>query len=105
MKQILDNGMYQCVRQYAMEIHMGGPLSNDYFMNRCKTIYQQMLDLQKGGWLLYQTVDNIRGRVAQHPGDTAESVKNDQLNKKKDPMFWETHFVNTKLKGTCSQFL
>ena len=105
MQEILDNGMYQCVRQYAMEIHMPGPLAKDKFMNRCKTIYQQMLDLQKGGWLLYQNVDNVRARQYYHPKDTQETVKNAQFAGRSDVVLWETHFVNTNLKGKCGQFL
>ena len=84
---------------------MPGPLAKDQFMRRCKTIYQQMLDLQKGGWLLYQNVDNVRGRQYSNPSDTQETVKNAQFAGRSDIVYWETHFVNTKLKGKCSEFL
>ena len=105
MQEILDNGMYQCVRQYAMEIHMFGPLANDKNMKRCKTIYQQMIDLQKGGWLLYQNVDNVRARQEKNPDDTQDTVKMAQFAGGSDIVLWETHFVNTNLKGKCGQFL
>jgi len=108
MHELLNTGLHKCVRQYAMEIHMPGPLSSEKNMNRCRDIYNQLLTLEKSGgwgWKLYQTVDNIRYIKSISPEITQMKIKEHQFDQKIDIVLWENHFVNTALQGNCHDYL
>nr|XP_018670284.1 methyltransferase-like protein 24 [Ciona intestinalis] len=100
MQELLDSGLHQCVRQFAQEIHLMGPLKNEAKLNRCHRIYTQMNELNDHGWRLYNTTDNVRSILLKRPGYT-------QLNNKRgiitggSAVLWETAFVNTEIKGPC----
>jgi len=106
MHELLNTGLYKCVRQYAMEIHMPGPLRNEKNMNRCRDIYEMLLTLEKsGGWQQYQTVDNIRAAKHFNPAITQMKIKENQFNRGSDIVLWENHFVNTAFEGNCHDYL
>ncbi|XP_078494978.1 putative methyltransferase-like protein 24 [Ciona intestinalis] len=100
MQELIDTGLHQCVRQFAQEIHLMGPLQQEPKLNRCHRIYTQMNKLNDHGWQLYNTTDNVRSIWLKHPGYT-------QLNNKRgiitggSAILWETAFVNTEVKGPC----
>uniref|UniRef100_H2ZE30 Methyltransferase domain-containing protein n=2 Tax=Ciona savignyi TaxID=51511 RepID=H2ZE30_CIOSA len=101
MQELLDTGLHQCVRQYAMEIHIAGPLNMPKKLERMRKIHKQMTDLNSHGWRLYNTTDNVRSMLKHNPN------ANQLMNKKtivKDQrmIFWETAFVNLEVKGPCS---
>uniref|UniRef100_H2YK81 Uncharacterized protein n=1 Tax=Ciona savignyi TaxID=51511 RepID=H2YK81_CIOSA len=45
MQELLDTGLHSCVRQYSMEIHIMGPLTNSKWSNKTRNIYDQMTNL------------------------------------------------------------
>ena len=105
MKELLNTGLYKCVRQYAMEIHMPGPKASSGNMDRCKLLYSQMTSLEKGGFRLYETVDNIRYVRTLNPKITQENIKGAQFAGHADFVLWESHFVNVDFEGTCAEYL
>ena len=105
MQEILDTGLYKCVRQYAMEIHMPGPKAKPKYMDRCKLLYKQMKNLEKGGFRLYQTVDNTRFARANNPKMNQEEIKKRQYAGHATIVLWESHFINVNFQGTCANYL
>ena len=105
MQELLDTGLFKCVRQYAMEIHMPGPKSSSKNMNRCKRIYGQMKNLETGGFRLYETVDNIRFEKSMNPKITQNAIKRAQFAGHSMAVLWESHFVNVNFEGTCAKYM
>ena len=102
---MLNTGLYKCVRQYGMEIHMLGPKSSSKNMARCKLLYSQMKNLEKGGFRLYETVDNIRFVKSLNPKITQEKIRQAQFAGGSDIVLWESHFVNVNFVGKCTDYL
>ena len=105
MHELINTGLYKCVRQYAMEIHLLGPLFNEKNMVRCRDILTVMKTLNKGGFQLYETVDNVRAMQFYHPDRDQMWVKESQLKGENTLVLWENHFVNVNLKGSCKDYL
>ena len=105
MQELLDTGLYKCVRQYSQEIHMPGPRASSKNMDRCKLLYSQMTTLEKGGFRLYETVDNIRYVRSINPKITQEKIRQAQFAGSNDIVLWENHFVNVDFEGKCTKYL
>ena len=105
MHELINTGLYKCVRQYAMEIHMPGPLYNQKNMNRCKDLHNLMKNLNREGFQLYETVDNVRALQYHHPERNQMWVKENHFRGGSTSVLWESHFVNVNLKGNCKDYL
>ena len=105
MRELVETGMYKCVRQFGMEIHMPGPLANEKSAERCKDLLYLLTTLKKGGFRLYQTVDNVRALQYYQPKANQMMVKQGQFSGGPDVVLWENHFVNVDLKGTCRDYM
>ena len=105
MKELLDTGLYKCVRQYAMEIHMPSPKTSPRKMERCKLLYDQMMSLEKGGFRLYETVDNIRYMKSINPKITQNDLKKAHIAGQSGIVLLENHFVNVNFEGDCTKYL
>ena len=106
MQELLDTGMYKCIRQYSMEIHMPGPLAKQQYLERCRRLYSQMRKLNDGGWRLYNTTDNVRYlQRTRNPKFTQRDVKAIQKKGGKEVILWESSFVNFDVTGPCQPFL
>ena len=105
MQELLDTGLYKCIRQYSMEIHMVGPLAGLKHLERCQTLYKQMKKLNNGGWRLFNTTDNVRFRKHYNPKASQSDVKKEQLNGKAPVILWESSFVNFDVEGPCKPFV
>ena len=106
MQELLETGLYKCVRQFSFELHMPGPLTQPRLLNRCRLLYRQMRALNDGGWRLYNTTDNVRWYKAQVNQDyTQRSNKNDIVKGGGAVILWESSFVNFEVTGTCKEVL
>ena len=105
MHELLDTGLHNCVRQYAMEIHMPGPLASEKNMARCKDIYSMLVTLEEKGFKLYETVDNYRAVKYYNPSITRQKIKENQFQKRGDIVLWENYFVNVNVKDSCREYL
>ena len=105
MHEMLNTGLHKCVRQYAMEIHMPNPLHDAQSMNRCRDISAMLKTMEKSGYRLYATVDNVRSLQYYHPEQNQMSVKRSQFNGDWSIALWETHFINKNVTGTCRKYL
>ena len=103
MDQLQRTGLYQCTRQYAMEIHMPGPLARSKYMQRCINLLNSMNRLTEGGFRLYSTVDNVRYVRSKNPKINQIEIKKAQFAGKRNVVLWESHFVNVNVKGTCKE--
>jgi len=106
MQELLDTGLYKCIRQFSMEIHMPSPLAKPKHLDRCRRLYKQMRELNDGGWRLYNTTDNVRYlQRTRNPKYTQRQVKDDQLKGGKEVLLWESSFVNFDVLGPCQPYL
>ena len=105
MHEMLNTGLHKCIRQYAMEIHMPNPLYSQKSMRRAKDIFHILKSLEKSGYRLYETVDNVRSLQYYHPEQNQLTVKKQQFDGKFSAALWETHFINTDVTGTCRKYL
>ena len=106
LQELIDTGLYKCVRQFAMEIHMPGPLSNQKWLDRCRTLYKQMTQLNEGGWRLYNTTDNVRAmRATSDKNYSNRKAKISQLQGHGTIILWEVAFVNFDVQAQCDKFL
>uniref|UniRef100_H2ZQP3 Methyltransferase domain-containing protein n=1 Tax=Ciona savignyi TaxID=51511 RepID=H2ZQP3_CIOSA len=102
MQELLDTGLHSCVRQYAQEIHLIGPISNPDKLNRCRAIYRQMTELNNHGWRLYNTTDNVRAtRYIQKNPDFQQIQNKPGMLNSGGALLWETAFVNFNMQGPC----
>uniref|UniRef100_H2ZNW7 Methyltransferase domain-containing protein n=1 Tax=Ciona savignyi TaxID=51511 RepID=H2ZNW7_CIOSA len=92
LQELLDTGLHKCVRQFAMEIHLAGPLSKPKWADRVDRIYRQLLGLRDAGWKIYNTTDNIRWNY--DVGYTQLMGKKKILNGD-GIVLWEVAMVNT----------
>ncbi|CAK8687061.1 unnamed protein product [Clavelina lepadiformis] len=105
MQQIIETGLYKCVRQYSMEIHMAGPLTNSENLNRCRLLYRQMRTLNDGGWRLFNTTDNVRAAKVLVDPNYKQTMNRQHIVNYKKVILWETSFVNFDVSGTCQEVL
>jgi len=105
MNEMLRTGLHKCIRQYAMEIHMPTPLYNQQSMDRSNDIFNILITLEKSGYRLYETVDNVRSLQYYHPEQNQLTLKKQQFNGEWVVALWETHFINTDVTGTCRKYL
>ena len=102
----MDTGLYKCVRQFAMEIHMPGPLSEQKWLDRCRKLYKLMTQLNEGGWRLYNTTDNVRAaRATSDKSYTNVKAKASLLRDANSLILWEISFVNFEVEDKCSKYL
>ncbi|XP_078492315.1 putative methyltransferase-like protein 24 [Ciona intestinalis] len=102
MQELLDTGLYSCVRQYSMEIHLMGPLTQKRWLDRSRNIYNQMTQLNDHGWRLYNKTDNVRAAkiILKRPDFSQDEMRPRVLNGAEE-ILWETSFVNFDVKGPC----
>nr|XP_009858807.1 methyltransferase-like protein 24 isoform X2 [Ciona intestinalis] len=100
MQQVLDNDMAKCVRHYAQEIHLWGPISNPNNLAKCRHLYRAMTQLNDHGWRLYNTTDNCRWLQAPDPHARQLQVKPSMVNSG-NAILWETMFVNFAATEPC----
>ncbi|CAK8681484.1 unnamed protein product [Clavelina lepadiformis] len=106
MQELLETGLYKCVRQFSFELHMPGPLTQPRLLNRCRLLYHQMRALNDGGWRLYNTTDNVRYYKTQANKDYTQRInKNNIVNRGGYVILWESSFVNFEVIGTCKNAL
>ena len=106
MREMLDTGLRKCIRQYAMEIHLPNPFYNVQQWNRFDDVFRIIKTLQANGYRLYETVDNVRSWRYYHPGQNQMDIKRLQFEgSSRATVLWETHFVNTDIRGTCRKYL
>ncbi|XP_076811973.1 putative methyltransferase-like protein 24 [Clavelina lepadiformis] len=106
MQELLETGLYKCVRQFSFELHLPGPLTQPRLLNRCRLLYHEMRALNDGGWRLYNTTDNVRWYKAQVNQDyTQRRNKNDIVKGGGAVILWESSFVNFEVTGTCKEVL
>lgn len=106
MHELLDTGLYKCVRQFSMEMHMPGILFKEKWLKRYRDMYGLLDTLSQNGWRLYNTTDNVRG--AQHTIDPKYSQrrsKKEQLEGKATHILWEVSFVNFNVENECGKYL
>ncbi|XP_078492066.1 putative methyltransferase-like protein 24 [Ciona intestinalis] len=102
MQELLDTGLYKCVRQYAQEIHLLGPISNPDKLKRCRNIYRQLTTLNEHGWRLYNNTDNVRAtRIIQKNPNFQQIQNKAGMVSKGGAILWETAFVNFKVESPC----
>uniref|UniRef100_H2YM37 Methyltransferase domain-containing protein n=1 Tax=Ciona savignyi TaxID=51511 RepID=H2YM37_CIOSA len=99
--ELLTTGLHSCVRQYAMEIHVMGPLTDPTRLARCRTLYRQMTLLNDQGWRLYNTTDNARWNQLHVRPDFTQWDNRMGIMTSTSPILWETAFVNFNVKGPC----
>ncbi|XP_078494729.1 putative methyltransferase-like protein 24 [Ciona intestinalis] len=100
MQELLNTGLHQCVRQFAQEIHLMGPLKEDPKLERLRLIYDQLHQLNDQGWRLYNTTDNIRYMLKNNP-QASQLYNKGQIMENKIGILWETAFVNFGVIGPC----
>ena len=106
MQELLNTGLYKCIRQFSVEIHMRGPLANLKNLERCRQLYRQMRELNDGGWRLYNTTDNVRFlKRTKSSKITQRNIKTKQLQGKNSVILWESSFVNFDVEGPCAPYL
>jgi len=105
MQELLDTGLYKCIRQFSMEIHMPGPLAGASHLDRCRRLYRQMRQLNDGGWRLYNTTDNVRYLKTIKSNANQRGLKAEQLKGQASVILWEVSFVNFDFQGSCENFV
>ena len=106
MKELLDTGLYKCVRQFSMEIHLiRSVLKNKQTLSKCRLIYDQMTRLNEKGWRLYNTTDNVRVRQKNNLTYSQRQAFNSQLQGSRSLLLWELAFVNFNVEAECGKYL
>nr|XP_026694084.1 methyltransferase-like protein 24 isoform X2 [Ciona intestinalis] len=101
MQELLDTGLHSCVRQFAQEVHVMGPLNSPEKLQRCRLLYRQMTLLNQQGWRLYNTTDNVRWNQLKIKSSFTQWDNRADIMNKQSPILWETAFVNFNVKGPC----
>uniref|UniRef100_H2ZB57 Methyltransferase domain-containing protein n=1 Tax=Ciona savignyi TaxID=51511 RepID=H2ZB57_CIOSA len=100
MQQVIDHDLAKCVRHYAQEIHLWGPITQPDKLTKCRHLFSAMSELNNQGWRLYNTTDNCR--YLQSPDPHARQVQaKGQIVNGGTAILWETMFVNFDVKGPC----
>ncbi|XP_078482417.1 putative methyltransferase-like protein 24 [Ciona intestinalis] len=103
MQELLDTGLHKCVRQLTMEIHIPGPISRPKWLNRCRTVYRQMMQMNDNGYKTFNVTDNVRylQTIFNDPSITGEKNVRPYLAYGINTALWEITQVNTQVTDTC----
>ena len=95
MEEMLETGLHKCIRQFAMEIHMPGPLTNPKWLARCQRIYNQLTSLYDLGYRIYNTTDNVRAaRILLKDPSYSQAQAKPGMLEGGSTILWEVAMVN-----------
>ncbi|CAK8688488.1 unnamed protein product [Clavelina lepadiformis] len=95
MEEMLETGLYKCIRQFAMEIHLIGPLTNPKLLDRCQRLYNQLTSLYDVGYRIYNTTDNVRAIRFIHKDPSYSQAKSKPgMLQGGAAILWEVAMVN-----------
>ena len=95
MEEMLETGLYKCIRQFAMEIHLIGPLTNPKLLDRCQRLYNQLTSLYDVGYRIYNTTDNVRAIRFIHKDPSYSQAKSKPgMLQRGAAILWEVAMVN-----------